>query len=156
MTNLITNPSGLTDEQITILKVRLARTEGRRNRPYIDTVGKVTIGIGHNLTDKGISDVILDAIFLEDITEAAKDVSTLPFYLNLDPIRQTVVIDMVFNMGLASFSEFTNTIGYIKRGDYTGAADQMLLSKWAKQVGSRAVELATIMRTGSIQGLDSQ
>lgn len=145
----------LSDSQLQILRARLTRTEGRRNRPYTDTVGKVTIGIGHNLTDKGITDEIVELLFSQDVTEAAQAASTLPVYNNLDPIRQTVLIDMVFNMGLESVVDFRNTLSYLQRSDFDGAADQMLLSKWAKQVGSRAIELANIIRTGNIQGRDS-
>lgn len=140
----------LTPEQEQILKERLSRTEGRRNRPYVDTVGKLTIGVGHNLTDKGLSDKMIDNIFVEDITQAEIDAETIPVYQKLDPIRQTVIIDMVFNMGLNEVTKFQKTLGYLSRGDYDGAADEMLLSTWARQVGRRAVELSNILRTGHI------
>lgn len=140
----------MTSEQLAILKERLTRTEGRRNRPYVDTVGKSTIGIGHNLTDKGISDHIVDILFSEDINQAEVEVQSIAIYKNLDPIRQTVLLDMVFNMGINKVLEFTRTLGYLSRGDFNGAADEMLLSTWAKQVGARAIELAQIIRTGNI------
>jgi lysozyme len=140
----------LTEEQLLILKNRLSRTEGRRSRPYVDTVGKITIGIGHNLTDRGLSEQTIDAIFAEDIAQAQIDAVKVPVYLELDPIRQTVLIDMIFNMGLDKFLEFHKFIGHLSRRDYNGAADEMLLSTWARQVGYRAVELASIIRSGSI------
>lgn len=146
--------STLTDEQLNILRARITRTEGRRNRPYVDSVGKVTIGIGHNLTDKGISDEIVEILFKDDLSEAVNGANTLPVYQKLDPIRQTAIIDMVFNMGLEKVREFKNTLGYLNRGDFDGAADQMLLSDWAKQVGNRAIELANIIRTGQIKGFN--
>ena len=142
----------MTPEQEQILRERLIRTEGRRNRPYVDTVGKVTIGIGHNLTDKGLNDTIVEILFHQDILEAEIDVNKIPVYAKLDPIRQTVLLDMVFNMGLYRLIEFRRTILYLERGDFDGAADEMLLSTWAKQVGHRAIELATIIRTGRISG----
>ncbi|MGU3777520.1 hypothetical protein [Burkholderia metallica] len=66
----------------------------------------------------------------------------------LDPVRQRVVINMAFNMqgGLLTF---TNTLAAMKRGDYAAAADGMLASKWAAQVGARATRLATMMRSGA-------
>lgn len=143
----------LSDFQTNILKARLTRTEGRRNRPYIDTVGKVTIGIGHNLTDKGVPDTLVEEWFTQDITEAATGAEVLPAYNYLDPIRQTVLIDMIFNMGLDSVKEFVNTLALLKRGDYVAASEQMLKSKWATQVGNRAIELAEIIRTGEIRGI---
>lgn len=140
----------ITQEQQDILKERLTRTEGRRNRPYVDMVGKITIGIGHNLTDLGLKDETIDEIFVEDLQRAVEQAMTLPFYSNLNPIRQTVIIDMVFNMGIEKLLEFKKTLGYLSRGDYLGAADEMLLSTWARQVGNRAVELANILRSGRL------
>ena len=144
----------LTDNQKAILRARMTRTEGRRNKPYIDPVGKVTIGIGHNLTDKGIPDVVVEELFLGDLAEATVDAETLSVYQQLDAVRQTVLVDMVFNMGIQKVREFANTLGLLKRGDYAGAASQMLQSKWAKEVGNRALELSEIIRTGVIRGGD--
>lgn len=110
----------------------------------------MTIGIGHNLTDKGLSDKVVDILFSDDIAQAELDASRLSVYPKLDAVRQTVLIDMVFNMGLDKVLEFKNTIAYLSRLDFDGAADEMLLSTWAKEVGARAVELATIIRTGRI------
>lgn len=140
----------LTQDQYGILLARLTRTEGRRNKPYVDTVGKVTIGIGHNLTDKGIPDSMVEELFKLDIGEAASGAETLAVYNKLDPIRQTVLVDMIFNMGLEDLKQFVNTLSCISRSDYEGASNNMLSSKWAQQVGSRAIELANIMRTGSV------
>lgn len=141
----------VTQDQYDILLARLSRTEGRRNKPYVDTVGKVTIGIGHNLTDKGIPDSIVNELFTLDINAASDDAEKIPVYLNLDPVRQTVIVDMIFNMGLSDLLQFVNTLDSIKRRDYEAAAVNMLNSKWAHQVGSRALELANIMRTGSVK-----
>lgn len=140
----------LTQDQYDILLARLSRTEGRRNKPYVDTVGKITIGIGHNLTDLGISDDILNALFKEDISRAASGAAELAIYNNLDPVRQTVLIDMVFNMGLGDIQHFVNMLYWIKQSNFDMAATQMLSSQWARQVGSRANELAEIMRTGNV------
>ena len=140
----------LTQDQYQILSGRLTRTEGRRTRPYVDTVGKVTIGIGHNLTDKGIPDSVVDELLKIDIDDATKAAETIPIYNQLDSIRQTVLVDMVFNMGLESLLQFVNMLSAIKRRDYEAAAINMLSSKWAHQVGSRAIELAQIMRTGNV------
>ena len=62
-------------------------------------------------------------------------------------------LGMVFNMGAGSpkgggLLSFVNTLSEIRRGEYAIAADMMLASKWAAQVGRRAVRLATMMRTG--------
>jgi len=131
------------------LMAELTRDEGRRLKPYVDTVGKTTIGVGRNLTDVGISDAECDTLLSNDVdrTVAWLDRS-LPWWRQLDAVRQRVVINMAFNMqgGLLTF---TNTLAAMRRGDYAAAADGMLASKWAGQVGARATRLASMMRSGA-------
>ena len=127
----------------------LVRDEGLRLKPYRCTAGKLTIGIGRNLDDVGISRD--EALYLleNDIARAHADASrTFPWYGALDEVRQGVVLNMVFNLGLTRFSQFHQTIQHIQRGEYAAAADQMLKSLWAKQVGARATRLARQMREG--------
>jgi lysozyme len=142
----------LTQDQTNILVARLNRTEGRRSKPYLDTVGKITIGVGHNLTAKGLPDSLIDALLNIDLADANSGAEKLSVYDKLDAIRQTVLVDMVFNMGFEDVQKFVNTLSAINRRDYESAATNMLNSAWAKEVGSRAVELAEIMRTGQIRG----
>lgn len=139
--------------KLDVLKARLSRTEGRRNKPYVDTVGKITIGVGHNLTDLGLKDEIIDKILELDIFDAINDAAKLPVYVKLNAARKTVLIDMVFNMGLAAVQEFRNTLQMLNIGDYEGAANNMLKSKWAEQVGNRAIELANIVRSGEVNNV---
>ncbi|MCA8198361.1 lysozyme family protein [Burkholderia vietnamiensis] len=131
-----------------LLKQELSFDEGRKNRIYTDTVGKVSGGIGRNLTDKGFRENEVDLMYQNDIaeTEAWLD-RNLPWWRTLDPVRQRVMMNMAFNMQ-DRFLTFVNTLAAIKRGDYTAAADGMLASKWANQVGARAQRLAAMMRTG--------
>jgi lysozyme len=148
-----------------LLAARLPRTEGRRAKPYKDTVGKWTVGVGHNVTDNGLpgyavveliehgslSDNSIDRLLGEDIDKALKDAGAIPVFKTLDPVRQSVLADMVFNMGLGSVLGFQNTLACIARADWENAAKNMLKSKWAEQVGNRAVELAELMRSGQIK-----
>lgn len=131
------------------LSQRLNLEEGRKSKPYRDTVGKLTIGVGHNLDDLGISNAIIDALLLEDINIAVTNIKKLiPNFDQLSDNRKIVVTDMMFNMGYDTLSKFKTTLGYISSGAYTKAADAMLQSLWAKQVGNRAVELSEMMRNG--------
>jgi len=131
------------------LGVQLNLDEGRKEKPYTDTVGKITIGVGHNLTDKGLPQQIIDMLLEIDIDDAERDlVNNLPWYGMLDPIRQEVLVNMCFNMGWPVLAQFKNTLDLIKTGQYDKAADAMLASKWAKQVGARANRLASKMRNG--------
>ncbi|MCW3505640.1 lysozyme family protein [Burkholderia cenocepacia] len=131
------------------LKAELTLDEGRRSRIYVDTVGKVSGGIGRNLTDKGFRDNEIDLMYQNDIaeTEAWLD-RNLPWWRSLDPVRQRVLMNMAFNMQ-GRLLTFVNTLAAMKRGDYAAAADGMLASKWATQVGARATRLANMMRSGA-------
>ena len=132
-----------------VLMAELTRDEGRRLKPYVDTVGKTTIGVGRNLTDVGISDAECDTMLSNDVDRTVAWLDrNLPWWRQLDPVRQRVVINMAFNMqgGLLTF---TNTLAAMKRGDYAAAADGMLASKWAGQVSARATRLAAMMRSGA-------
>ena len=128
---------------------QLIRHEGLCLFPYVDTVGKWTIGVGRNLTDRGISRATADQMLNEDIDLAIKDlVGKYPWFPGLDPVRQSVLVNMTFNLGLTRLGAFTQTLGAIERGDYFRASELMLLSTWAAQVGSRATRLSRQMRSG--------
>jgi len=131
------------------LKDMLIRHEGCVLKPYVDSVGKYTIGIGRNLEDVGISKAEAMVLLDNDIVRAVQAVRAVyPWYEVLNEPRKDVIVSMVFNMGLVGFSKFRKTIEFLERGDYKSAAEEMLSSKWAKQVGVRAKELARIMESG--------
>lgn len=135
----------------TNLNNQLIRDEGLRLFPYTDTVGKLTIGVGRNLTDKGITPDEAEFMLSDDIAEVTAELSkSLPVALlqSIDPIRLAVLVNMAFNIGVAGLLKFSNTLALVTSGDYAGAADAMLESQWAKQVGSRAQRLSEQMRTG--------
>jgi lysozyme len=131
------------------LTAQLARHEGRRNKMYKDSVGVETIGIGHNLRDRPISDAAVDQIFSDDLAETERELlEHAPWIGDLDDARQGVLLDMAFNLGVAGLLAFHATLAAIQRGDYFTAAAHMMDSVWAKQVGLRAEELAEQMRSG--------
>lgn len=111
--------------------------------------GKLTIGNGINLEDTGLSLVENDFILDRRIDAAWRDlVIAYPWVEQLDAVRAAVFTEMVFNMGLSKFRQFTETIGAAKKGDHALCAVKMLESRWAEQVGRRARRLAESMRTG--------
>jgi len=131
-----------------LLKKQLLLHEGFRQYPYKDTVGKLTIGIGRNLDDRGIS-MNESLVLLEfDVAEIVNYLSRYDWFNNLGDVRQRVVVDMVYNLGISGFLKFKRTIQAIKERDFDKAAEQMLKSKWAGQVGIRATRLARMMETG--------
>lgn len=130
------------------LKAQLRVHEGIRYKPYKDTVGKLTIGVGRNLDDKGISESEAAILLDNDIREATIMAATLPCFRSLDGTRQAVLVNMVFNMGIYRVKRFRKMLAALDLGDFHEASQEMLDSKWADQVGSRAVELSEQMRTG--------
>ena len=126
--------------------------EGLRLKPYKDTVGKWTIGIGRNLEDKGITEQ--EALFMlnNDVDYFYDKIKKeINWFWALDDVRQNVLVNMAFNLGVSGLLTFKNTLRLISFGHYEEAAKEMLNSKWAKQVGYRAEELAEQMRTGEFQ-----
>ncbi len=134
------------------LREQLQRHEGFRRFVYLDTVGKRTIGYGRNLDDVGIAQHEAAYLMSGDIDIAIRElVARYPWFPDLDPVRQSVITNMAFNLGAVRLAKFARTLGCVSRGQYGEAADHMLDSKWAVQVGKRAVELAAQMRTGEWQ-----
>ena len=127
----------------------LTRDEGHRLKPYRDSVGKLSIGVGRNLDDVGISAEEAGILLSHDIdrTVAALD-AAIPWWRELDDVRQRVLANMAFNMGVDGLLGFKNTLAAAKDGRYADAAAGMLDSKWAGQVGARATRLANMMRKG--------
>jgi len=132
-----------------ILYPQLERDEGKSSRMYRDSVGVESIGIGHNLRDKAISERAIRVIFEDDVADAEKDARRLlPEFDALSDARKAVVINMAFNLGYNRLADFHRTLSFIREGMYDDAARSMLDSKWAKQVGARALRLADAMRKG--------
>lgn len=134
------------------LSEQLKKHEGLRLKPYTDTVGKLTLGIGRNLEDKGITEQ--EALFMlnNDVDYFYTNLNKiLPWFKNLDDARQNVLVNMAFNLGVAGLLTFKNMLDAVRMGLFLVAAEEMFDSKWAKQVGYRAKELAEQMRTGEYQ-----
>lgn len=125
--------------------------EGCARKPYRDTVGKLTIGYGRNLDDVGLSPLEAEVLLDHDLHAAELECrKAFPWFTSLTDARQGVVVEMVFNLGLAGFQGFKKAIAAIEAEDYGAAAGHMLASKWAKQVKGRALRLASVMRDGRL------
>lgn len=134
-----------------ILRDMLRGHEGLRLKPYLDSEGKLTIGIGRNLDDVGITEDEAYILLDHDIKRTKVDLfKALPWAYNLDEARQAVLLNMAFNMGVEGLLHFKQTLAAVESGEWKFAAAYMLDSKWAKQVGNRAVYLAKVMETGEL------
>ena len=154
---------------MTELLDQLVLHEGLELLPYKDSLGIDTIGIGRNLEHRGLSEEELAHIGkdISDICEwgitkeqayylAENDIKIVekevceahPCVVELDEIRQRVIIDMAFNMGVPRLGKFKKMWQAIHDKDFASAKTEMLDSRWAKQVGNRAVRLSNAMETG--------
>lgn len=132
------------------IKEQLVRHESLRLKPYRCTAGKLTIGYGRNLDDSGISQTEAYVLLENDIQNYEKQLlNEIPeIYDPLDEVRKSVLLNMCFNLGIGGLLGFNNTLAFIAAGDWERAANGMLASNWAKQVGRRAIELSELMRKG--------
>lgn len=135
-----------------VLKIMLRNQEDYRQYPYLDTTGHMTIGIGRNLSDRGISLIEAFEMLDNDIDYFEGRLSNaLPWFDALDSTRKIVLINMCFNLGTKGFFSFKKMLQCVSEQDFMNAADEMLNSLWAEQVGERACVLADIMRTGELK-----
>ena len=137
---------------MSVLIDMLIRHEGSQTFPYTDTVGKLTVGVGRNLTDNGLSDDEIAYLLNNDVQCVIGELTrTFPWYSQLDAPRQDALADMAFNLGMPRLKGFQYMLDALARKDWVGAAHAALDSKWAEQVGTRATEIASILRTGMYQ-----
>ena len=124
------------------------RYEGLCLKPYTCPAGHLTIGYGHNL-ENGIPQEVAEALLRADLSYAQMEVGkNFPWSNQLDEVRQFVLVDMCFNMGLTKLLTFKKFLAALEKKAYQLAAKEMLNSRWAGQVGRRAGELAEMMKTG--------
>lgn len=143
-----------------LLRQDVMAAEGFRQFPYFDCCGKpfrqctcvrqgkLTIGYGRNLEDVGIDklegEVLLDHDLYKAETHAGK---AFDWFAALSELRQRAVVELVFNLGVAKFRDFRNTIQAIKAGQFVAASMHLLASKWKTQVGpTRSNRLARYLR----------
>jgi len=134
------------------LAKRLIKHEGMKLYPYLCPAGKLTIGVGRNIEDIGISEEEAMIMLENDIErchdELIRDVPCAYILSLYDNIRMEVLTEMCFNLGITRLKKFKKMIKAIETGDYIGAAKEIRHSQWAAQVGLRAQELAYAMEKG--------
>jgi lysozyme len=123
--------------------------EGMKLKPYLCTSKKLTIGIGRNLDDVGISEEEAEMLLKNDIYEATNQLlNAFPWMATFSDVRISAMINFTFNVGIGTVKTFTKSIDALKKEDFNLAADMMLDSRWANQVGDRAIQITEQIRTG--------
>lgn len=137
----------------TLLLAELRRDEGVRRSAYQDSLGLWTIGVGRLIDGRkngGLSDEEIDYLLHNDVEAVRAELdAALPWWRSLDLVRQRVLLNMAFNLGVPGLLGFKNTLAAVKAHDWDRAAAGMLASKWAGQVKDRAARLAQMMKTGA-------
>lgn len=128
---------------------RIIKHEGLRLKPYTCPAGKLTIGVGRNLEDRGISEEEAMMMLQNDIIACRKECyANFHWFGEMDEVRQGVILEMCFNLGITRLKGFKKMLKACELKNYTLASQEMLTSLWARQVGNRAKTLAKIMEKG--------
>ena len=130
------------------LRETITRHEGSRLDMYQDSLGIWTIGVGHNIQEKGISPAVMELMLDEDIEEAIVELKrSVSFFSKMPEQVQEALVNLSFNMGIPRLMQFKKTLAYLRDGDFEAAADELLDSRYAEQVGRRADEVADMIRS---------
>lgn len=128
---------------------QLKRHEGVKLKPYKCTAGKLTIGIGRNIEDVGISEEEAELLLTNDIRRATDQLyMEFPWTEYLDEIRLAALVNFTFNVGIGTVKKFAKSMELLKEDKFEEAADEFLNSRWASQVGQRAIDITDQIRTG--------
>ena len=129
--------------------------EGYRNKVYLDTLGKRTVGVGHLCVedfwedDKEYEEKFLMTILEHDLQTAIKGAKELMEdhgCVDIDEKAEVILIEMVFQLGMTGVSKFKNMWKALSELNYVGASYEMLDSRWAKQTPNRAKAMAKTMK----------
>ena len=131
-----------------ILIKQIQKHEGLRLKPYRCSAGKLSIGYGRNLDDVGISQSEACMLLSNDLHKCIKQCEELYCFDKLNDIRQNVLVNMCFNLGIVGLKRFVKFLRALELGDYETASIEMLDSLWSKQVKGRSKHLAKTMREG--------
>lgn len=126
----------------------LIKHEGLRLDLYKDSLGIYTIGVGHNIQERGITAAVAKLMLDEDIDEAVKDLRrNISFFDTLPQAIKEALVNLCFNMGIPRLMQFRKTLAFLRDGKYEKAANELLDSRYATQVGYRAIEIAAMIRS---------
>ena len=129
----------------------IKRHEGVKSKVYLCSAGYETIGVGRNISESGLglSDDEIDYLLQNDIQRVKEELKETYFWFGaINEDRQDAMIDICFNLGLTRLRGFVKALEAMSREQFDIAADEFMDSKWAEQVGTRAIRLTEMIRSG--------
>ena len=106
------------------LRATITRHEGSRLQMYQDSLGIWTIGVGHNIQEKGISPKVMELMLDEDLEEAISELKrSVSFFSKMPQQVQEALVNLSFNMGIPRLMQFKKTLALLREGDFESAAD---------------------------------
>lgn len=134
-----------------LIRDDLKRDEGVLLKPYTDTAGKLTIGVGRNLTDSGISEVEAEILLADDIERVCAQLDEYaPWWRNCPEPVQRGLVNVCFNQGARHFIDKNPmTMAWLHSGDYVAAGDELLNGPYRAQVGERAVRISKLWKSAA-------
>ena len=134
------------------LLAMLKRHEGVESHAYECSEGKITVGVGRNIDAEGgigLSEEEIDFLLQNDIQRCIVELSSeYDWFRDLGDVRKDAMVDIAFNLGINRLRLFKRALAAMAVGNYKEASTEFLDSKWAKQVGSRALELTDMIASG--------
>ena len=125
--------------------------ENTKPRPYMDTTGNITIGIGRNLTAKPLKPDEIEYLFANDKKDAERDARSLvPTFDDLSDVRKYVLCDLAFNLGQNRLAEFKRFLEAVHEQRWTDAAMELIESVAYRQAPNRYTKLANAMETDTL------
>ena len=125
----------------------LTRSDGLRLKPYRDSAGKLTIGVGRNLDDNGISEAEARLLLARDVDDAWRDLDdNCPWWGRMPEPARAALLNQCFDLGWSRLSKLKSMLAALKRGDYHAAADEVEDGKWFREVGDRARRVVELYR----------
>jgi lysozyme len=139
----------LSSMDLEILFDQLKDFEGLELKPYRCTSNKLTIGLGRNLEDNGITEEEAYYLATNDLDNLMDELDRkIPWWDDLNEPRKRALLNLAYNVGTPTLMKFKKTLEHLKNGLYTEASEEVLQSRWADQVGRRATFISEVFKTG--------
>lgn len=131
---------------LAIAEALIKQHEGLSLTPYKCPAGRLTIGYGRNLEDKGLSVSECEHLLANDIYECEADLRRFPYWARLNDRQKAGLLNLRYNVGGAGYRSFKRMNAALEAENFEQAAAEVIQSKYAEQVGRRAQDIADLLQ----------